>query len=194
MVRHIVGGLLVVIVALVGGAYLLPRGIHVERTTEIARPAAAVFPYVNSLKRANEWSPWMALDPAVKVSYSGPDEGVGARMTWAGNDKVGTGSQEIVQSVAGRKVASDLQFGSQGPAKAALLLTTTEHGTQVVWSLDIDLGNNPVARYVGLTLDKQIGADYERGLAKLKALIESQPAAEPQPASAPATAANAPTS
>ena len=148
MVRKIVGILIVALIALVGGAYLLPQALHIERSTVIAQPAAIVFPYINSLRRANEWSPWAEYDPNVKMTYSGADEGPGAKMSWAGNDKVGTGSQEITQSVLNRKVASDLKFGGQAPAKAALTLTTTEAGTKVVWSLDIDLGNNPIARYV----------------------------------------------
>jgi len=198
MLRKIIGGVVVALIALIGGAYMFPRSVHVERAIVIDRPTASVFPYINSLRRANDWSPWLEYDPKVRMSYSGPEEGVGAKMTWAGNDKVGTGSQEITQSISNRKVASDLQFGAQGPAKAALTLTTTEQGTKVLWSLDIDLGNNPIARYVGLSLDTKVGADYERGLAKLKSVVERapEPATEPatQPASAPSTSPNAATS
>ena len=35
-----------------------------------------------------------------------------------------------------------------------------------------DLGNNPIARYVGLMFDKWIGGDYEKGLARLKQVME----------------------
>jgi len=196
MVRKIVGILVVALIALIGGAYMFPQNVHIERAIVIERPAATVFPYVNSLKKANDWSPWADYDPNVKMTYSGADEGVGAKMNWAGNDKVGTGSQEITQSITNRKVASELKFGGQGPSKAALTLTTTGSGTKVVWSLDIDLGNNPIARYVGTTLDAKVGADYDRGLAKLKTLVERAPAgdAAAQPASAPTTSPNAPTS
>jgi hypothetical protein len=196
MVRKIVGVLVVALIAIVGGAYMFPQIVHVERATVIDRPAADVFPYVNSLRKANEWSPWLEYDPNVKMTYAGYDQGVGAKMSWAGNEKVGSGSQEITQSILNRKVTSELHFGKQGPSKAALTLTTTDAGTKVVWSLDIDLGNNPIARYVGTTLDAKVGADYERGLAKLKALVERAPAAEgtAQPASAPTTSPNAPTS
>jgi len=190
MVRKIVSILVVAMIALIGGAYMLPQIVHIERAIVIDRPAATVYPYINSLKMANEWSPWAEYDPNVKMTYSGYEQGVGAKMSWAGNDKVGTGHQEITQSILNRKVASDLQFGSQGPAKAALTLTTTDGGgTKVVWSLDIDLGNNPIARYVGTTLDGKVGADYDRGLAKLKALVEKAPPedAAAQPASAPTT-------
>ena len=194
MVRKIVGGLVVAIIALLGGAYMLPQAVHVERATLIDRPAASVFPYLNSLRRANEWSPWADYDPNARLTYTGPEEGVGAKMSWAGNKQVGSGSQLITESISNRKVASELEFGAQGPAKGALTLTTTEHGTKVVWSLDVALGNNPIARYMGLSMDKMVGPDFEKGLVKLKTLVERAPAAEAQPASAPATAPNAPTS
>jgi hypothetical protein len=198
MRRHIIGGIVVAIIALIGGAYMLPQMVHVERTTLIQRPAASIFPYINSLRRANEWSPWSEYDPNVKITYSGPDEGKGAQMSWAGNKKVGSGTQVITETFFNRKVSSDLQFGDQGPAKASLTLTTTEHGTKVVWTLDVDVGNNPIGRYMGMNLDKMVGPDYERGLAKLKALVEAAPPAAaqpaPQPASAPSTAPKAATS
>ena len=173
MVRKIVSVVVVALIAIVGGAYLFPQSVHIERSIVVERPAATVFPFINSLKKANEWSPWADYDPNVKMTYAGAEEGEGAQMSWAGNDKVGTGSQTITQSVLNRKVASELKFGSQGPSKAALTLTTTDAGTKVVWSLDIDLGNNPIARYVGATLDAKVGADYDRGLAKLCLLYTS---------------------
>jgi hypothetical protein len=34
------------------------------------------------------------------------------------------------------------------------------------------MGVNPVGRWMGLMMDRWVGADYERGLANLKALVE----------------------
>jgi hypothetical protein len=42
----------------------------------------------------------------------------------------------------------------------------------VTWGFDCDLGTNPIMRYVGLMFDQWIGADYEKGLAKLKEVME----------------------
>lgn len=49
------------------------------------------------------------------------------------------------------------------------------------WGFDTDLGMNPIARYFGLVMDSMLGADYEKGLAKLKQVCEaaqSAPAAD----------------
>ena len=199
MIRTLINIVVVLLIILLGGAYLQPRKVHVERSIVVDRSPAAVFPLVKSVRKFNEWSPWLAYDPNVRMTYSGAEEGVGAKMAWAGNSKVGHGAQEITASERDRRVAFIIEFGEQGPAEAAFVLKPDAGRTQVVWSLDVDMGNNPIGRYMGLLMDRNVGPDYARGLAQLKALAESAPeAATPQaadqPASAPVTSSNAPSS
>ena len=165
--------LLVLIVFAVGGM-LLPRDVNVARSIEIDAPAEEVFPHVNSLKAGAEWSPWLGRDPEVQLSYSGPDEGVGAKLAWASeHPQVGSGSQEIVVSEPGARVESALDFGDMGLAKAAFLLEETGGSTKVTWTLDTDMGTSPVGRWMGLMMDNWVGGDYETGLSNLKALVEN---------------------
>jgi hypothetical protein len=196
MLRKLLSAIILVVVMLIGVAYILPQQVHVQRAITIERPAAVVFPLLNSPKRFNEWSPWKDLDPNVRMSYSGPESGVGAAMAWSGNSKVGKGSQVITESLADQRVKTDLDFGEMGTAKAAWELTASDGGTKTVWSLDMNVGNNPLGRYMGLFMDKMIGPDYERGLKQLKTLAEKEPAPPEatQPASSPTTSPNAPTS
>ena len=51
-------------------------------------------------------------------------------------------------------------------------LQAEEGGTRVTWGFDTDFGHDLVGRYFGLVLGPLIGADYEKGLANLKALAE----------------------
>ncbi|MGO4774642.1 SRPBCC family protein [Lysobacter sp. 2RAB21] len=48
-------------------------------------------------------------------------------------------------------------------------------GTRVTWTLESEHGNNLVSRWFGLLLDSMVGKDYEKGLAKLKQVLESEP-------------------
>ena len=64
--------------------------------------------------------------------------------------------------------------GAQGTAVAGFTLEPEGEGTKVTWGFEADLGYNPVTRYMGLMFDSWIGADYEAGLASLKALVEGQ--------------------
>ena len=45
----------------------------------------------------------------------------------------------------------------------------------MTWAFDSAHGFNPFKRWLGLLFDRMIGADYEKGLAKLKALLEQDP-------------------
>ena len=60
--------------------------------------------------------------------------------------------------------------GSQ--AQATYLLVPEAGGTRVTWAFDSTHGLNPFRRWLGLLFDRMIGADYEKGLGKLKSLLE----------------------
>ncbi len=169
--RLLIGAVLLVLV-LAATAFLLPREVRIERSAEIAAPPAAVFPQVNSLKSFTAWSPWQAMDPAMTQSFEGPEAGVGARMAWA-SKVVGDGTQEIVASEPDRRVENRLTFSGMPPSTAVFALEPAGSGTKVTWTLMSDMGLNPAARWMGvLFLDRWVGADFERGLASLKARAE----------------------
>ena len=69
-------------------------------------PPEKVFPLLDDFHHWAQWSPWEKLDPALQRSYSGPEKGVGAVYDWTGNNKVGTGRMEILESTPERVVAT----------------------------------------------------------------------------------------
>ena len=78
-----------------------------------------------------------------------------------------------------RRVAADVDFGQGGsPAKQVYALGADGTGTRVSWSMDVDLGMNPIARYMGLGFDGMIGKDFDKGLALLKTFAEGLPKAD----------------
>lgn len=172
MVRKIAIGFGALVILLIGVAFVLPSTTHVERSAVIKASPEEVFSVVNDYTRFNEWSPWAEMDPDMKYTLDGPPTGVGAKMSWT-SDKVGSGSQQIVESEPFKHVRTKLDFGGRGPAVATFNLEPVEGGTKIVWGLDVDAGMNPIDRYFGLMLDSFVGKDYERGLEKLKALVEA---------------------
>ena len=170
---------LLLIVAIVA-AYLLPRHVLVERSATIAAPQATLFTVLNSFKHFNTWSPWFELDPAAKYTYEGPGAGAGAKVSWVGNPQtLGSGSQVITASEPYTRVAADVDFGQGGsPAKQVYALSADGTGTKVSWSMDVDLGMNPIARYFGLGFDGMIGRDFDKGLILLKTFAEGLPKAD----------------
>ena len=175
MLKKILVIVVAVLIVLAVVGWLLPRNQRVARSITIARPASLVYATVNSFQLFPQWSPWQNLDPNMHQTTEGPRDGVGAKLVWSGNDKVGSGSQLITASSLNQSVASDLDFGKMGAAKSTMLLVPDGLSTRVTWTLDIDLGASPISHYFGLMMDRMIGKDYETGLSKLKALVEGMP-------------------
>ena len=172
ILKRVLIGILGFVVLLVVIGYLLPRQVHAERSIVVNAPQAQLFDALNGFKRFNEFSPWAALDPNTQYSYAGPESGVGARMSWVSTkEDVGSGTNEIVESTPPDFIRTRLDFGGQ-LAEATFKFEPADGGTRVTWGFDCDVGNNPIMRFVGLMLDKWIGADYEKGLARLKEVME----------------------
>lgn len=169
-----------IVVVLVLVVFLLfvasrPSSYRIERSAEIAAPVAAVFPHLNDLKLAAVWSPWLKIDPDVKVAYEGASSGVGAASTWAGNNRIGAGRQTIVESKADELVRIKLEFVKPmaGVAMTEFALKSDGGRTRVTWTMSGE--NGFVSKFFCLFMnqDKMIGGEFEKGLASLKTLVET---------------------
>lgn len=184
--KRIVAALIILLVVLVAVGLLLPQHSHVERSIVINAEPAVVFNVVNGFGEFNQWSPWAGIDPDhTRYTFSGPTHGVGARMAWTSPaSSIGNGSQEIIVSKPHSSVVVKLDFDKQGSATGYFAIRPVETGSEITWGFDADHGYNLLSRYFGLLYDKLGGADYEKGLANLKAYVESlpPPAADPAPA------------
>lgn len=166
--------ILVLVLVLIGVGYMLPDEAHVTRDIRIDAPPAAVFPYVNDLRRFNEWSPWADWAPDVRYEISGPDAGVGARLSWhSDSPEVGSGSMLITASKPPERVTARLDTGTQGNATVYFDIEPAGDGSRVVWGYDSEFGNNIIQRYFGVMLELWVGGDYEQGLENLKTLVET---------------------
>jgi hypothetical protein len=73
----------------------------------------------------------------------------------------------------GRRVACDLHSPDFGAASSGdLLLTPDGTGTKVTWTMNGDMGSNPLLRWMSLFGDRMVGADFEAGLANLRVQAE----------------------
>ena len=77
--------LVVLITLLLIGSLIIPGQYHVERGVVIDAPPEAVFPFVNQVKLWPAWIAWTAAkDPTLVNTFSGPESGVGATLSWEG--------------------------------------------------------------------------------------------------------------
>jgi hypothetical protein len=134
-----------------------------------------VFAEVEDFHRWPAWSPWEDLDPEVRRTYSGADKGVGAVYSWTGNRKAGEGRMEITRTDEAARVLVDLQFLK--PFKSTSVTTFTfapeGDGTRVTWTM---AGPQTLSvKVMGLftSMDKLVGKDFEKGLQRLRTVVEA---------------------
>lgn len=145
------------------------------RSTTVDAPTDRVVSLLDDFHEWRAWSPWEDVDPDLERAYSGPERGVGARYGWSGNAKAGTGSMEIIECTPTR-VSVDLRFEKPFKARNLTAFDLEQAGgglTRVTWTMTGR--RNPLMALAGkLFLDKAIGEDFEKGLARLKAAAESR--------------------
>jgi len=100
-------------------------------------PAEKIFPFIDGLKRWTEWSPYEGRDPAMKRTYGGAESGKGAVYAWDGNDTVGKGRMEIVDSTPPHRVVIKLDFLKPFEGHNMAELTVEPKGSQtiVTWAM-----------------------------------------------------------
>jgi hypothetical protein len=198
MLKKVLIGLVVVVLALVAFISSRPDDFKIERSAEIAAPADVVFAQVNDLHKWNAWSPWEKMDPTMKKTYEGPEAGVGSKYSWQGNSKVGEGAMTILESVPSSKVLIKLEFLKPFQATNETILTINSASptqSTIHWSMTGKSSFPAKAAGLFMNMDKMVGADFETGLANLKKIAEENAKAaqaNAAPAEAPAAAAEVP--
>ena len=160
-------------VLLVGGL-LLPSTFKVERSVRIDAPAGKVYPLVASPRNWPQWSVWHKRDPNMKLAYGGPDSGSGAKWAWTSGSE-GDGSMLFTAAEADRRVAYEMTFADFGTTSPGEFRFAPDGAaTRVTWTMNGDMGRNPLFHWIALMADGMVGKDFEAGLAGLKEAAEKR--------------------
>jgi uncharacterized protein YndB with AHSA1/START domain len=160
------------VVLLVAGGYALSPKFSVARSATIAAPAEKVYALIADPREWKRWTVWNQRDPAMQITYSGPPSGAGAAWAWKSTTE-GDGKITFTAVEANRRVVYALDFPDFGTTSTgAFELAGAGAGTRVTWSIDGDMGSNPLFRWLALFGDAMTGPDFDAGLANLKTLAE----------------------
>jgi hypothetical protein len=173
---YILGGLAVVVIALVIIIAMQPSEFSVVRSATISAPPSEVFPLVNDFHNWNAWSPWAKLDPAMKQTYDGAPAGTGAIYTWTGNSQVGEGRMTITESRPSDLVLINLEFIRPFKATNITEFTFKPGGEQTTVTWNMSGKKNFIFKAFGLfmSMDKMVGTDFEKGLGQMKSVAEAK--------------------
>lgn len=169
----VLAAIAILAVAFLAYVAMLPAAFRIERSLAIQAPAAAIFPLIDDLRRFNSWNPFALSDPGVTIVYSGPAHGVGAAYDWRGK-KSGAGRMQVMTAVPAAKLTMQLQFTKPIVASNVAEFTLAPQGgaTVVTWAMT---GQRPFTHKLMGTIfnmDAMVGAEFAKGLANLKAMVE----------------------
>ncbi|GCD92305.1 SRPBCC family protein [Nocardioides sp. LS1] len=148
---------------------------EISRSATIEADPGRVHALVNDFHEWTAWSPWEDVDPALERTYSGPASGTGAHYAWSGNRRAGQGNMEITSSVPER---IGIRLAFLKPWKATNDVTFTfvpsaaGTGTDVTWTMTGEHKGFGVVIGKLFNMDKLVGKDFEKGLARLKVAAE----------------------
>ncbi len=154
-----------------------PSSYTVARTVTVHAPADRVLDEIADFHRWTAWSPWEDLDPALERRYSGPAAGPGSVYEWSGNRKAGAGRMEMTEVVPASRVEVALQFLKPFKSESTTVFSLDPHGadsTTVTWTMTGP--RTTMVRLMSLvsSMDKLVGKDFEKGLSRLRTVVEKQ--------------------
>jgi hypothetical protein len=168
---------LILCAALVGLAIYIniqPDSFKVTRNALVSGSPAEVFDQVNTLKNWNAWSPWARMDPNAKNTFEGPESGVDAAMSWAGNKTVGEGKMTITESRPNERVKFRLEFFKPFRATntAEFSFAPEGSGTRVTWSMSGPKNFIAKGMHLMMDCDKMVGGQFEDGLRNMGEVLK----------------------
>ncbi len=158
----------------------LPSSRTITEKVETNRRQSIVFDTLNSVHRFDEWNPVALRDPAIRLTHSGPESGVGARLEYESDERsLGEGSWEIVESEPDARVVYSLDTPDRGDNKRmSFTLRPTGRGgrnIEITQTYNVDYGWNLLGRYAGMYVRGHVGEDMKLGLAKLTSILAAVP-------------------
>ncbi len=164
--------IVIIIVLLVIVAFILPKTYHVERSTVINGNKAMIYNLTSNFAKWELWTPWKEMDTAATYKMVGEDGKVGTIWSWDGK-VVGDGQMTLTQLVPGELVGYDIAFHhGKYKSQGKIIIEATGDSAKVSWIDEGDLGYNPISRYMGLFMGKMMTPEFDKGLAKLKKVVE----------------------
>ncbi|HUR64953.1 MAG TPA: SRPBCC family protein [Chitinophagaceae bacterium] len=167
--------LVFVIIATAILSLLMPTKQKLERSITINAPSAVVYEQLSRLENFNKWSVWTQQDTSATYTLSGNDGTVGATSSWTGEPGLsGEGKMQITGLIPGQKVTHSFEFRKPKRIDATSFFTLNEGSgsTIVTWNFEMATPRPWNIFNLFYSMDKEMGKDFEKGLASLKEVSE----------------------
>lgn len=186
VLEFVVALIMVFVLAVIVGLFL-PSHAHIERSIDISHNPQQIYDVLNNFRRFPDYAggAFVAQDPQVKFSFSGPAYGAGATINWTGggeNSKLGNGKlvnkSGNIDLAGNSTVTWDLTNQWNGENKTFTLFVVPSHGqrvSNVTWGYDVDYGWNLIDRYSQLWIHGKPDTLIQYGLDSLQTMLAGIP-------------------
>ena len=141
--------------------------MKIAKSKHIQAPVKNVYEIVSDFHHWPKWSPWLIMEPGVKVSIHAD----GKSYDWEGK-RIGSGNMQVLKEDVNKSITYDLNFVKpwKSHAKVKFEIQPKDNGTLVSWHMDSSL---PIFMFwMKKSMETYVGMDYERGLSLLKDYAE----------------------
>lgn len=157
--------------------FALPKRILVETEIEVNQDAQTS---LNFLADLHNWNKWTQIneenDTSIEFTYSGASSGIGSEKSWT-SEKLGAGKLKIT-NITQMPVLhyilepneSELLFN----CKFEIRQKEDAKVSNIRWVVVTDLGMNPIMRYAGLALERNLKTEMQGEIEKLKEVLENE--------------------
>lgn len=143
--------------------FFMSRRSRVVRNIWIYAEPSAIYPHLN---RTGSWLAWAFDSAALEIEGEGDDQ-----LAWT--TTCGEFRLEIIGGAENRHIGYALEINGH-PFEGVITLVPLGSATRVLWAGWWVGDVNPYCRYVDLAIRWRIGRMFERGLQRLRTLVETE--------------------
>ena len=174
-ITYSLAGIFVLVIVL---GLVMPSNYAVSRSITINSPVKEIHSFINDLEQWPKWAPWQDQEKEVDIDLGDISAGVGATQKWIGHD--GKGSLEITHSSPTSGIQYLLRFGNdKEDTKGEFAYQTNGNQTTVSWTMSGEMTMPIIGPYAVLIMDTMAGPMFEKGLEKLKNVVEGKVVEKP---------------
>jgi len=179
-IRGLLLFLVFVVISLFALSFLAPNQQQVTKSVIINAPVKKVYEQMVLLQNFNNWSVWGQSDSSIRYTTNQlPDGQVGTTVMWEGNALLsGKGKIALTGLLPEKQITHHISL--QEPQKLEAdsrfdLQAQDATTTAVTWTFTIPSKKPWNVFNLFFNLEKEKGADFEKGLQALKLIIEKSP-------------------
>lgn len=174
MLLKILIGLLVIIGGFLAYVAMKPSYSEISREVAINASPEKVFGFINNRTVANSWNPFLQKDKEAKITFEGPEVGVGSATIWEGGKDLGVGRATVTEVVPNQKLTVKLEYKEpfEGTQEANYLLRQEGGQTIVTWKVGGHANFLSKLMCTFINMEKMVGDVFTDGLNQLKTQVE----------------------